>query len=66
MESMEPTLLPTHLLIDKAHAPLRRVLSAGDIIVFHPPGSTPGDTPFIKRVIGVAATTSRSKAAPCT
>jgi signal peptidase I len=50
--SMERTLMPDqHLLIDKL-TPRFDDYSRGDIIVFNPPLG--GDTPFIKRVIGVA------------
>ena len=71
MSSMEPTLMPNqHLLIDKL-TPHFDSYSRGDIVVFHPPVSQRGDlsstcatgkyadadTPFIKRVIGVAGDT---------
>jgi signal peptidase I len=52
-ESMQPTLQPDqHLLIDKL-TPRFDDYSRGDIIVFHPRGAE-DETPFIKRVIGVA------------
>jgi signal peptidase I len=75
MNSMETTLLPNqHLLIDKL-TPHFGSYSRGDIVVFHPPinqhgdiSSTcangkyaDGDTPFIKRVIGVAGDTVQVK-----
>lgn len=51
--SMQNTLQPgEHLLIDKI-TPRFDDYSRGDIIVFHPKGRT-DDTPYIKRVIGVA------------
>jgi signal peptidase I len=53
MNSMVPTLQPDqHLLIDKL-TPRFNAYSRGDIVVFHPPGQSASDTPFIKRVIGV-------------
>jgi signal peptidase I len=53
-QSMQDTLQPDqHLLIDKL-TPRFDDYSRGDIIVFHPPDSGDGDTPFIKRVIGVS------------
>ncbi len=53
-QSMQDTLQPEqHLLIDKL-TPRFDDYSRGDIIVFHPPDSSEGDTPFIKRVIGLA------------
>jgi len=53
MESMEPTLdQGQYLLIDKL-TPRFDSYSRGDIVVLHPPESSVGDVPFIKRVIGV-------------
>jgi signal peptidase I len=50
--SMQNTLQPgEHLLIDKL-TPRFDDYSRGDIIVFHPNGTT-DETPYIKRVIGV-------------
>ena len=50
--SMQNTLQPgQHLLIDKI-TPRIDDYSRGDIIVFHPNGQT-GETPYIKRVIGL-------------
>ena len=51
--SMKDTLQPQqHLLVDKL-TPRVDDYSRGDIIVFHPNGDTQ-ETPFIKRVIGLA------------
>jgi signal peptidase I len=51
--SMQNTLQPgEHLLIDKI-TPRFDDYSRGDIIVFHPKGRT-DETPYIKRVIGIA------------
>ncbi len=53
-QSMEPGIEPgQHLLVDKL-SPHFDDYSRGDIIVFHPPDGAPDDTPYIKRVIGVA------------
>jgi len=51
--SMLDTLQPNqHLLIDKL-TPRFDDYSRGDIIVFHPPDTSEGDIPYIKRIIGV-------------
>lgn len=54
-QSMLTTLRPDeHLLIDKL-TPRFDDYSRGDIVVFHPPDDfRTDDTPFIKRVVGVA------------
>jgi signal peptidase I len=55
-QSMIDTLQPgEHLLIDKL-TPRFDSYSRGDIVVFHPNGNT-DDTPYIKRVIGLAGET---------
>ncbi len=53
-DSMERTFEPAqHVLVDKL-TPRFDAYHRGDIVVFHPPeGFQRGDTPFIKRVIGV-------------
>lgn len=52
--SMDQTLADgQHLLIDKV-TPRFMPYTRGDIVVLHPPASEHSDTPFIKRVIGVA------------
>jgi len=53
--SMEPSLDPDqYLLVDKL-TPRFDDYSRGDVVVFHPSdGKGPAETPFIKRVIGVA------------
>lgn len=54
MQSMVPSLQDgQHLLIDKL-TPRFDDYSRGDVVVFQPPGSRRDETPFIKRVIGVA------------
>jgi len=61
--SMEHTLEPDqYVLVDKL-TPHFASYSRGDIVVFTPPpGSTSeGDTPFIKRVIGIAGDTVEIK-----
>ncbi|MFN8620675.1 MAG: signal peptidase I [Chloroflexota bacterium] len=53
-QSMDTTLADgQHLLIDKI-SPRFLPYSRGDIVVLHAPESEHTDTPFIKRVIGVA------------
>ena len=55
-QSMEDTLVPgEYVLVDKL-TPHFSVYDRGDIVVFKPPDSAngPDDTPFIKRVIGIA------------
>jgi signal peptidase I len=56
--SMEQTLEPTqYVLVDKL-TPRFDAYKRGDIVVFSPPASwTSEDTPFIKRIIGVAGDT---------
>ena len=51
--SMENSLLPGQsVLVDKL-TPRFDDYSRGDVVVFHPPASESGETPFIKRVIGL-------------
>ncbi len=53
-QSMVPTLKPgQHLLVDKI-TPRFDDYSRGDVVVFRPPETEIDDTPFIKRIIGVA------------
>ena len=53
-QSMVPTLRPgQHLLVDKL-TPRFDDYSRGDVVVFRPPETDMDDTPFIKRIIGVA------------
>ena len=62
MQSMERTLEPNqYVLVDKL-TPRFDTYKRGDIIVFTPPEDWVQiqDTPFIKRVIGVAGDGSRS------
>ncbi len=55
--SMENTLLPhQYVLVDKL-TPRFDPYKRGDIVVFMPPGATPGSTPYIKRVIGLPGET---------
>lgn len=52
-ESMLDTLRPgQHVLVDKL-TPRFADYKRGDIVVFHAPGNPDGETPLIKRVIGV-------------
>ena len=56
-QSMENTLLPhQYVLVDKL-TPRFDPYKRGDIVVFMPPGATPGSTPYIKRVIGLPGET---------
>jgi signal peptidase I len=56
-QSMVPTLRPReHLLVDKL-TPRFDDYSRGDVVVFRPPDAGDDETPFIKRVIGVAGET---------
>jgi signal peptidase I len=51
--SMEQSLLPGQsVLVDKL-TPRFDDYSRGDVVVFHPPEAEGGETPFIKRVIGL-------------
>ena len=58
MGSMERTLEPgQYVLVDKL-TPRFDTYKRGDIVVFHPPAAgARGDTPYIKRVIGVPGDT---------
>ena len=58
MGSMERTLEPgQYVLVDKL-TPRFDTYQRGDIVVFHPPATAAkGDTPYIKRVIGVPGDT---------
>ncbi len=51
--SMEDTLLPNqYVLVDKL-TPHFDAYARGDIVIFTPPGTSAGATPYIKRVIGL-------------
>ena len=59
LHSMDDTLLPGHyVLVDKL-TPRWAPYERGDIVVFQPPGTSPGEAvvPFIKRVIGLPGET---------